>query len=214
MTAHNSLQTQGAKLSHASLDNEIRQSVRGSLADLFDEQRRFIDRRIAELSMEISATVQLMDYSESNLTGQLHKIQDQIMSLITAPTNAARNSGLELEAVVQATEDAANTIMEAAEAIDQWVRESGTSGGSAGLQSVSDKINAIFEACSFQDLTSQRIRRAIEHLQSVETMLDGMLPGTEPKVAVPQHPPVAISPPGTETNPDLAQAAIDALMDF
>ena len=162
--SQNSLQADDAPISNTILDSEIRQSVRGSLADLFDEQRRFIDRRIAELSMEISATVQLMDYSETNLSSQLQNIQGQIASLLTAPTTAARNSGLELEAVVQATEDAANTIMEAAEAIDQWVRDTGTEG--AGLQSVSDKINAIFEACSFQDLTSQRIRRAIEHLQS------------------------------------------------
>lgn len=194
------------------LDQPATVSVRDSLTTLFDEQRRFIDRRIAELSMEINATVQLLDYSESNLSGQLQSIHTQIMSLITAPSTAARNSGLELEAVVQATEDAANTIMEAAEAIDTWVRDSGA--GPAGLQSVSDKINAIFEACSFQDLTSQRIRRAIEHLQSVETMLDGMIPGTEPKPATPKAPPVAITPPGTDSNPDLAQAAIDALMDF
>ncbi len=210
--SQNSLQADDAPISNTILDSEIRQSVRGSLADLFDEQRRFIDRRIAELSMEISATVQLMDYSETNLSSQLQNIQGQIASLLTAPTTAARNSGLELEAVVQATEDAANTIMEAAEAIDQWVRDTGTEG--AGLQSVSDKINAIFEACSFQDLTSQRIRRAIEHLQSVETMLDGMMPGAEPKPPAAPTTPVAISKPGTATDPDLAQAAIDALMDF
>ena len=39
------------------------------------------------------------------------------------------------------------------------------------------EINAIFEACSFQDVTGQRIRRAIQHLQQVETMLTDIMPG-------------------------------------
>ena len=197
---------------HITTDNDASLNNRAYMTALFEEQRRFIDRRIAELSMEISATVQLLDYSETNLSGQLQTIQTQIVSLISAPSSAARNSGLELEAVVQATEDAANTIMEAAEAIDAWVHESGD--GSVSLQSVSDKINAIFEACSFQDLTSQRIRRAIEHLQSVETMLGGMIPGAEHRPAAPSSAPPAVTAPGTATNPDLAQAAIDARMDF
>jgi chemotaxis protein CheZ len=182
---------------------------------MFAELRRFVDRRIAELSTEVHATVQLVDFSETNLSGQLARIHEQIATVIAAPSQAARNSGVELEAVVQATEEAANRIMEAAEAIDTWVHEGKTS--PAALESVSAKIAAIFEACSFQDLTSQRIRRAIEHLQSVETMLGRMIPaGT---VAAP--PPEIMVRPGmlevhqdTTVNPDMGQAAIDALMDF
>jgi chemotaxis protein CheZ len=40
---------------------------------------------------------------------------------------------------------------------------------------VTQQVNAIFEACTFQDLTGQRIRRAIQHLQQVEGMLAGMM---------------------------------------
>ena len=82
------------------------------------------------------------------------------------------NSGVELEAVVQATENAANQIMEAAEAITSWLQ---AGGDPAALPAVTQQVNAIFEACTFQDLTGQRIRRAIEHLQQVETMLSGMM---------------------------------------
>eukprot|EP01037_Dinobryon_pediforme_P002642 gene2642-2681_t len=197
------------------IEAAVRHCVRSEMTEMFADLRRFVDRRIAELSTEVHATVQLVDFSEANLSGQLARIHEQIASLVAAPSQAARNSGLELEAVVQVTEDAANRIMEAAEAIDSWAHEGGAK--EAGLAAVSDKISTIFEACSFQDLTSQRIRRAIEHLQNVENMLDSMIPdGT---VAAPelQRPvrrgmvPVAAD---AGLNPDMAQEAIDRLMDF
>ena len=155
--------------------DEIQQTVAATIRDEMGGLRTFIDRRIAELSTEIHATVQLVDFSETNLTGQLTEIRKQIAGVIAAPTAATRNSGLELEAVVQATEEAANRIMEAAEAIGDWLREG--KNDAAAMDAVNEKVNAIFEACSFQDVTGQRIRRAIQHLQQVETMLTDMAPG-------------------------------------
>ena len=197
------------------IEAAVRSTIKAEMGDMFADLRRFVDRRIAELSTEVHATVQLVDFSEANLSGQLARIHEQIGSLVAAPSIAARNSGLELEAVVQVTEEAANRIMEAAEAIATWVQDS--KANPAGLSSVADEISAIFEACSFQDLTSQRIRRAILHLQQVESMLDNMVPnGT---VALPAQPVKAA--PGMvdvntdhDVNPDMGQAAIDALMDF
>ena len=172
-------------------------AVRAEVAPLFENLRKFVDRRIAELSMEIHATVQLVDYSETNLSGQLGRMQEQIANLISMPNAATRNSGLELEAVVQATETAANRIMEAAEAIGDWLRNGARDVES--VEEVAQKVNAIFEACTFQDVTSQRIRRAIEHLQQVETMLTDLAPAGTP--AAPEAP----------INPDLAQDDVDRM---
>jgi chemotaxis protein CheZ len=188
--------------------DSLRSNIRDDVGGMVDELRRFVDRRIAELSMEISATVQLVDFSETNLSGQLARIQEQMASVLAVPNQQARNSGLELEAVVQVTETAANQIMEAAEAIDNWLRE-GTRDAD-GLQAVSDRINAIFEACSFQDLTSQRIRRAIAHLQQVDDMLAGIASGAKP--AEPSTPAPGIMPVGG-SGADLAQDDIDSLFD-
>jgi chemotaxis protein CheZ len=174
------------------LEDVVRAAVRAEL----DELRRFVDRRIAELSMEIHATVQLVDYSESSLSAKLASIHEQIASVVAAPLAATENSGIELEAVVQATESAANQILEAAEAISNWLQ---SGGDPSTLPAVTQQVNAIFEACTFQDLTGQRIRRAIEHLQQVESMLSGMMPEAA----------------GVEQNeaphPDLAQTDIDSL---
>ena len=183
-------------------------TVRAEIGDQFSEMRRFVDRRIAELSMEISATVQLMDFSEANLSGQLARIHEQMASVIAAPSAEARKSGLELEAVVQVTETAANQIMEAAEAIGDWLQAGNRD--AEGLESVASRINSIFEACSFQDLTSQRIRRAIAHLQKVDTMLTALAPGGTVSDEIPQPDPVGIMPVGG-TGADLQQEAIDAL---
>jgi len=176
----------------------VREDIKTAIAPLFDELRRFTDRRIAELSAELHATVQLVDYSEANLSGQLAKIQEQVAVMVAVPATATRNSGLELEAVVQATEAAANQIMEAAEAIGDWLRDGARDVGS--IEIVAAKLNTIFEACTFQDVTGQRIRRAIQHLQHVETMLTEITPhrdepdGTFRRVVV---------------NPDLVQEDVD-----
>lgn len=180
--------------------------------------RSFVDRRIAELSMEIHATVDLVDFSETNLSGQLKDIRDQITSVIALPAAATRNSGLELEAVVQATEAAANRIMEAAEAIGDWVRDG--KNDPAAIMAVNEKVNAIFEACSFQDVTGQRIRRAIQHLQHVETMLTDMVPGDNATPAgggvvvdAPFVAPAGLTGAAAGANPDLLQDAVDSLFD-
>ncbi len=74
----------------------------------------------------------------------------------------------ELGTVVQATASATHTIMAAAEEI-------------LGATALSDKdyrslvetrILTIFEACSFQDITGQRIARVLEALEQFEKRLD------------------------------------------
>ena len=174
--------------------------VRGAVRAELDELRRFVDRRIAELSMEIHATVQLVDYSETNLSAKLASIHEQIANVIAPPVTATYNSGIELEAVVQATEHAANQIMEAAEAINGWLMKGGDP---AALPAVTQQVNAIFEACTFQDLTGQRIRRAIEHLQQVETMLSGMMKDEPADTDTAPATPAA--------GPDLVQTDIDSM---
>lgn len=205
------------------VESAVRDAVRQELGGMFEELRRFVDRRIAELSAEVHATVQLVDFSEANLSGQLTRIHEQIARVVALPAAATRNSGLELEAVVQATEQAATRILEAAEAIGTWAGEEAPD--RAARAAIVEKVNAIFEACSFQDLTGQRIRRAIEHLQRVETMLADMVSG-DGKSMVTAGAPTAAERAAMEmememagmgnaagfSGPDLAQDEIDRLM--
>jgi chemotaxis protein CheZ len=181
----------------------VQAAVRAELATGLDELRRFVDRRIAELSAEIHGTTQLLDFSEANLTGHLTRIQQEIARVVAAPAFATRTSGLELEAVVQVTEQAANQIMEAAEAIGTWVEQGRQD--PVAIEAITARLNTIFEACTFQDLTGQRIRRAIEHLQRVEQMLGGLEPELAAAAAADQ--PLL----DATANPDLGQNDVDRM---
>jgi chemotaxis protein CheZ len=73
-------------------------------------------------------------------------------------------AGMELDAVVQSTETATNTIMEAAEKL--------LAADHDNLDDyrafVTDQVMTIFEACSFQDITGQRVGKVVETLQMIE----------------------------------------------
>jgi chemotaxis protein CheZ len=73
-------------------------------------------------------------------------------------------AGQELDAIVKATEKATNTIMTSAEA----VMAADTSDGEAFKTLVDNKMLDIFEACSFQDITGQRIAKVVETLEHIE----------------------------------------------
>ena len=73
-------------------------------------------------------------------------------------------AGQELDAIVEATEDATNTIMESAEQI----MEADPSNPEAYAELVNDKIMQIFEACSFQDITGQRISKVVKTIDHID----------------------------------------------
>ena len=72
--------------------------------------------------------------------------------------------GRELDAIVEATEGATHEIMELAETI----MEGDASGADSYKAFVDEKLIGIFEACSFQDITGQRIGKVVETLQLIE----------------------------------------------
>ncbi len=79
--------------------------------------------------------------------------------------NKIPRAGLELDAIVKATEAATDTIMGAAEQIMQEASESAA---------INDACMQIFEACSFQDITGQRITKVVKTLEYIETGLDNL----------------------------------------
>ncbi|MTI07687.1 chemotaxis protein [Roseibium denhamense] len=105
------------------------------------EELTMIAREITRMKDEIS------NLRANDMTG--HKIPD---------------AGRELDAIVEATEDATNTIMEAAEEI----MGADTSDPEAYQELVSNKMIGIFEACTFQDITGQRISKVVETLRFID----------------------------------------------
>jgi len=73
-------------------------------------------------------------------------------------------AGQELGAIVKATEVATNTIMECAEAV--MAADASNPGAYKAL--VDRQMLLVFEACSFQDITGQRIAKVVDTLQHIE----------------------------------------------
>lgn len=93
-------------------------------------------------------------------------------------------AGHELDAVVEETEKATDRIMESAEAIMSADR----SDHEAFQEMVDMQMIDIFEACTFQDITGQRIAKVVETLKRLETRFDRLLaslPQAEGKVDAP-----------------------------
>jgi chemotaxis protein CheZ len=71
----------------------------------------------------------------------------------------------ELDAIVTHTEEATGTILDAAEVIDAEASK-------LGCQAISDQVMLIFEACSFQDITGQRISKIVATLKHIEDRIE------------------------------------------
>jgi len=113
----------------------------------------------------------------------------------------------ELDAIVDTTERATSDILSAAEQIQEiaWtLRERGVD------PAMCDQIDALtteaYTACSFQDLTGQRIRKVIDALRFLERRLDGMI-ALWRNVAPPVVPAQAPAEP-----PSQAAARVDEIM--
>jgi chemotaxis protein CheZ len=100
------------------------------------------------------------------IAGYIDSMRNEIGAL---QVNDLKNSripaaGEELDAIVKATENATNTIMECAEAL----MAADASDPAAYKALVDEKMTVVFEACSFQDITGQRVSKVVETLQHIE----------------------------------------------
>lgn len=84
-------------------------------------------------------------------------------------TSEMPDSKRQLDDVLQTTESAAVTILEATSAIGAAIAESTAS--EATKQAVNDETMKIFEACSFQDISGQRIKKIISRISVLEDQL-------------------------------------------
>lgn len=92
--------------------------------------------------------------------------------------DAIIDASMHLEEVVKATERATNTIMDAADAV-----QAAASGiGGEKEQKIMDATTPIYDACAFQDITGQRIKKVIILLENIEDRVSKLnnLFGTSP----------------------------------
>ena len=101
------------------------------------------------------------------IAGYIESMRTEIGALQVNDLKESRipSAGQELGAIVAATEAATDTIMTCAEEL----MGADTTDHAAYKALVDEKMMIIFEACSFQDITGQRIAKVVETLQHIET---------------------------------------------
>ena len=106
------------------------------------------------------------------------KAQAEIRSLRTAGETESRfaSASDELDGVIDTTEQATSKILSAAERIQEqaWImREANADATICDL--FDNAATEIYTACSFQDMTAQRIRKMVEALQFIDERLKSLI---------------------------------------
>lgn len=151
---------------------EILAEIR-SLRELFAPQQELSQRAIDGFRQELADAKAMkaeLDAIQEAITRTKHEIATLHVSGFKGP-QMVRVTG-ELDAIVQGTLDATETILTAAEGID---KHAGMLEASCRRQQeqqmaadIRDQAVRIFEACNFQDLTGQRITKVVNTLKFIE----------------------------------------------
>jgi len=149
----------------------VRQSLESvKVSDLEDVQLIEVLRMAQQLTDTMQLFFGSLDKSIHNefnsIADYIARTRDEIAHLRPNDIRESRipGAGAELEALVSDTEKATETIMSEAEAL--MVSE--TEDLDAYKMEVSDAMTKIIEACSFQDLTGQRVSKVVSSLKHIE----------------------------------------------
>jgi chemotaxis protein CheZ len=189
--------------SQAPLDAEFGELVRKSelLANSMQSFFKKLDRSMVAEFQTIS------DY--------INKTKDEIGALAPLSLTQHRlpSAGAELEAVVRDTETATFRIMTAAEALLEYA------GSDPGRAEVSRHAMDILEACSFQDLSGQRLSKVTALLTLIETRVVRLVQelgvteeGSDEAEGDQRNRELMLNGPALD-GPETTQADIDALFD-
>jgi len=136
---------------------------------------------LGTLSGEMS-TADLKLYQElESLADYIHRAKDELAQLRSDDLQSRYIASAtdELDAIVGATENATNIILDSAEKLEELSRELEP----AQSQKLSEATTAIFEACNFQDITGQRITKVVKALKHIEERIEGLVSAFGPEMA-------------------------------
>lgn len=137
------------------------------------EIEAIVGQVLSTMDLDLTAA-NLKFYAEIQSLAQfIHELKSEIATLrpddITDEYLPSAND--ELEAIVGATEIATNSIFEAVEGIEALTEKMDEETASQ----VSDAVTQVYEACSFQDITGQRITKVVGALREIEQTIARLL---------------------------------------
>lgn len=145
-----------------------------------DKMESFFSRRFDEVSAEVNAASQLVGMAEDSVKQRFAEIFEVLEAISHHGDGQSRaQAGVELDAVLKITEDAANRILDAAdrinERLDDDARWADPERRAQAIAETKSDVQEILMASAFQDLTGQRIQSTIDNLQQIEQRLSQTL---------------------------------------
>ncbi len=142
------------------------------------------DNKKAKIVQIISSVIDKVD---ENQQGALNTIMVQLRDLLIVIEEMRHEVGTlspqeikgkhiagatdELDAIVEATSEATSTIMDCCEVIQDKAAEAGGDAADA----INDEVMKVYEACSFQDVTGQRISKVVKTFRTIEEKIDHLV---------------------------------------
>jgi chemotaxis protein CheZ len=209
----------------ATIDRDLDQqltSLRQQKGDVvrIEDVGEVVRALLTTLSGEVS-TADLKLYQEVEaLSDYIHRAKAELAQLRPDDIQSRYIASAtdELDAIVGATENATNTILDTAEGL----QELGGELAPEHAQRLMDATTTIFEACNFQDITGQRITKVVRALKHIEERIESLVAAFGPDMAAARAHDQDAAADSTATDEDLLngpqmpdkahdQAAIDAL---
>lgn len=116
-----------------------------------------------------------------SLVQYIKRFREEIAQMVAADGNQTRFETMadQLDAIVGATETATHTILEHMETVDSLVEEVRTTEDAQARAKLCDQINEktmeAIEACTFQDITGQRVTKIVRSMKFVEERVNVMI---------------------------------------
>lgn len=148
----------------------------GVLPDAGDEIFEIDEKlvRDAKMATDLKNEVRAMSRSIQETKSEI-----RAMRVGTKGGDKFLKASTELDAVVLATEEATNTILESSERIDGLAEKLQQNAASEedrkACEDIMETTIRILEACNFQDITGQRITKVVQTLQYVDDRINSMV---------------------------------------
>jgi len=115
------------------------------------------------------------------LVQYIRRFREEIAQMVTRDGERTRFQSMseQLDEILEATEGATHSILERVENVDGLVEQIKASDDKAARDALCDKVSEetmqVMEACTFQDITGQRVTKIVRSMQFVEERVNSMV---------------------------------------
>ena len=127
--------------------------------------------------METKEELELLQAEILNLFNYIQRVRKEVAAITRSDEGNGRfdNMSDQLDAIVKATEEATNSIEQNTDTIDKIREKTDNPEILALLDELENNSSNIFEACTFQDITGQRVTKIARSVTYVESRVNTLI---------------------------------------